>query len=247
MLAREGWRGAGDLILCAVADEEVGAGVGLSWLVEAHPDLVRADYVVNEGGGERIEHNGRVAYSVGVGEKRCSAFAITVRGKSGHASAPGAADNALAEARPGDRADRSAWPARSPSCPRCTRSWRRSARRAPTPPSSSPAAGPRPRFWPRCSSRCWGRRSRRPMPRPRTAVNIIPGRARLACDCRILPGMTQDQIEQAVRAALAGIEHEFEFVENVGGTLLAGGHAALSRRSRTSCPRSSPARRWPRS
>ena len=29
MLAREGWRGAGDLILCAVADEEVGAGVGL--------------------------------------------------------------------------------------------------------------------------------------------------------------------------------------------------------------------------
>ena len=52
-----------------------------------------------------------------------------------------------------------------------------------------------------------------------TAVNIIPGRARLVCDCRILPEMTHAEIEQAVRVALAGIEFEFEFVENVGGTL----------------------------
>jgi len=54
-LAREGWRGDGDLILCAVADEEVGDGYGLPWLIEHHPDLVRADYVINEGGGERID------------------------------------------------------------------------------------------------------------------------------------------------------------------------------------------------
>jgi acetylornithine deacetylase/succinyl-diaminopimelate desuccinylase-like protein len=39
------------------------------------------------------------------------------------------------------------------------------------------------------------------------------------CDCRILPGMTTEEIEQAVRAELAGIDHEFELVENVGGTL----------------------------
>src|SRR6476646_2553619 len=82
-LASEGWSGAGDLILCAVADEEVGDDWGLSWLVAEHPDLVRADYVVNEGGGERIEHRGRVAYTLGVGEKRSAAFAITVRGKTG--------------------------------------------------------------------------------------------------------------------------------------------------------------------
>jgi acetylornithine deacetylase/succinyl-diaminopimelate desuccinylase-like protein len=99
-LAREGWRGAGDLILCAVADEEVGEDWGLSWLVQEHPDLVRADYVLNEGGGERIEHRGRVAYTVGVGEKRCAAFAVTVHGKSGHASTPGAADNALVKLGP---------------------------------------------------------------------------------------------------------------------------------------------------
>ena len=43
-LAREGWRGAGDLIFVAAADEEVGDGFGLQWLVEEHPDAVRADY-----------------------------------------------------------------------------------------------------------------------------------------------------------------------------------------------------------
>ena len=49
-LAREGWRGSGDLIFVAAADEEVGDGFGLEWLVEAHPDAVRADFSVNEGG-----------------------------------------------------------------------------------------------------------------------------------------------------------------------------------------------------
>ena len=47
-LAREGWRGDGDLIFVAAADEEVGAGFGLQWLVEEHPDAVRADYSRSE-------------------------------------------------------------------------------------------------------------------------------------------------------------------------------------------------------
>ena len=31
--------------------------------------------------------------------------------------------------------------------------------------------------------------------------------------------MTQAEVEGAVRAALAGIEYEFEFIESVGGTM----------------------------
>src|SRR2546421_680213 len=73
-LQREGWQGNGDLILCSVADDEVGDAVGAVWIYEAHPELVRADYVINEGGGERLEHEGRVAYTICVGEKRCSGF-----------------------------------------------------------------------------------------------------------------------------------------------------------------------------
>ncbi len=80
-LAQEGWQGNGDLVLCAVADEEVGQGIGASWIVEAHPELVRTDFVINEGGGERLVHNGQVIYNVDVGEKCCSGFAITVHGQ----------------------------------------------------------------------------------------------------------------------------------------------------------------------
>src|SRR5436190_15602908 len=42
-LAREGFEPAGDLIFCATADEEVGAGFGAAWLCEAHGDAVRCD------------------------------------------------------------------------------------------------------------------------------------------------------------------------------------------------------------
>jgi acetylornithine deacetylase/succinyl-diaminopimelate desuccinylase-like protein len=217
-LAREGWRGAGDLILCAVADEEVGDGWGLSWLVEEHPDLVRADYVVNEGGGERLEHRGRVAYTVGVGEKRCAGFAITVRGKSGHASTPGAADNALVKLAPViDRIER----------------MRRPAADLPALHAFLAAVGEDGADPAEVVARC---RAENPIlaaavepmlgatiaptkSEASTALNIIPGRARLTCDCRILPGMTTAEIEGAVRTGLAGIDHEFEFVENVGGTL----------------------------
>ena len=53
---------------------------------------------------------------------------------------------------------------------------------------------------------------------PRASLNVVPGRCVLRCDCRILPGQTQDQLRAAVAAALDGIEHDFVFVESVGGT-----------------------------
>ena len=42
-LWREGFRPAGDIILALTADEEVNEDFGLSWLVQEHPELVRAD------------------------------------------------------------------------------------------------------------------------------------------------------------------------------------------------------------
>ena len=73
-LAREGWRGSGDLIFVAAADEEVGDGFGLQWLVEAHPDAVRADFSVNEGAGDRVELGGKVLYLCSTAEKMSSPF-----------------------------------------------------------------------------------------------------------------------------------------------------------------------------
>ena len=99
-LAREGWRGSGDLIFVAAADEEVGAGFGLQWLIEAHPDAVRADFSVNEGAGDRVELGGKVLYLCSTAEKMSSPFLLQVHGRSGHAAMPSIADNALVKAAP---------------------------------------------------------------------------------------------------------------------------------------------------
>jgi acetylornithine deacetylase/succinyl-diaminopimelate desuccinylase-like protein len=59
VLARSGWRPArGHLKLVLVADEETGGQVGAHWLTDAHPDRVRCDMLLNEGGGVSFEWNG---------------------------------------------------------------------------------------------------------------------------------------------------------------------------------------------
>jgi acetylornithine deacetylase/succinyl-diaminopimelate desuccinylase-like protein len=97
-LARDGFEPAGDLIFAATADEEVGAGFGAQWLCEAHPDVVRSDYCINEGSGDRLELGGKPFYLCSVAEKMSAPFRLRVRGRSGHASMPRIADNALVKA-----------------------------------------------------------------------------------------------------------------------------------------------------
>jgi acetylornithine deacetylase/succinyl-diaminopimelate desuccinylase-like protein len=99
-LAREGFEPEGDLIFAATADEEVGAGFGAQWMSEAHPEAVRCDYVINEGAGDRVVLGGRPFYICAVSEKMSAPFLMRVRGRSGHASMPGIADNALVKAAP---------------------------------------------------------------------------------------------------------------------------------------------------
>ena len=97
-LAREGFRPPGDLVLIAAADEEVGKAFGLQWLCEEHPDAVRVDYAVNEGAGERITLGGETYYLCASAEKMSAPVLLRVLGRSGHASMPGIADNALVKA-----------------------------------------------------------------------------------------------------------------------------------------------------
>src|SRR5205823_5748179 len=97
-LARDGFEPTGDLIFAATADEEVGAGFGAQWLCEAHPETVRADYCINEGSGDRVEFGGQPYYFCSPAEKMSAPFRLRVRGRSGHASMPGIADNALVKA-----------------------------------------------------------------------------------------------------------------------------------------------------
>lgn len=97
-LAREGLQPAGDLIFAATADEEVGDDFGLSWLCREHPEAVRCEFAVNEGGGDRLEFDGRSFYLCSTAEKMSAPFRLRVHGRSGHASMPGIADNSLVKA-----------------------------------------------------------------------------------------------------------------------------------------------------
>ena len=99
-LAREGFKPAGDLVFVASADEEVGKNFGLQWLCEEHPDTVRVDYAINEGGGERVELGGNTYYLCAAAEKMTAPFRLVVHGRSGHGSMPGIADNALVKTAP---------------------------------------------------------------------------------------------------------------------------------------------------
>ena len=96
-LARSGWRPeAGALLLAITADEETGGDLGARWLCETHPDKVRCDFAVNEGGGGLIEGPaGRRLYTLSVGEKGIFRAQLQVGGRAGHASQPRIGDNAL--------------------------------------------------------------------------------------------------------------------------------------------------------
>ena len=72
-LARDGWRPArGALLVVVLVDEETGGAEGARWLTETHPDKVRCDYLLNEGGGGFVEYEGRRALLRSAAPRRAS-------------------------------------------------------------------------------------------------------------------------------------------------------------------------------
>jgi len=85
----------GDVVLAATADEERGGEAGAGWLSRNHTEKVRADYVINEGGGMAMPFNGKNVYTIQTAEKGILWFKIKAKGTPGHGSVPGGADNAI--------------------------------------------------------------------------------------------------------------------------------------------------------
>jgi acetylornithine deacetylase/succinyl-diaminopimelate desuccinylase-like protein len=95
LLKRNNVKLKGDVILAATADEEKGGEEGAGWLVYNHPEKVRADFVINEGGGLAIPINGKNVFTIQTAEKGILWFKVKAKGRPGHGSVPGAADNAI--------------------------------------------------------------------------------------------------------------------------------------------------------
>jgi acetylornithine deacetylase/succinyl-diaminopimelate desuccinylase-like protein len=77
-----------DLIIAAVADEEAGSELGARYLVDRHPDLIRAGFVLNETGGFTLHLGERRFYPIQVAEKGFVTVKMTVSGTPGHGSMP---------------------------------------------------------------------------------------------------------------------------------------------------------------
>jgi acetylornithine deacetylase/succinyl-diaminopimelate desuccinylase-like protein len=216
-LARSGWRPArGELLIAAVVDEETGGSLGAEWITKTHPEKVRCDLLVNEGGGEFFEYGGRRFYGVCCAEKGVFRFKVTTDGVAGHASMPGMGENALLKMAP--VLERLA--ARQPSYA----------------PTEEPVAflrgiGEDPDD---ASGSIERLRAAEPMlatmfepmlgvtftPTRISAsekINVIPSRAELKVDCRVPPGLGEEAVRRGIAEVLGEQGFGIEFTEQVVG------------------------------
>lgn len=217
-LAREGARPVGDVLLALTADEEVGVDFGTSWLAAQHPDTVRADIGLNEGGGERCVLGEQVFYLCAVGEKATAPFRIRLSGRSGHASDPHSADNALLKAAPVLEALGRLEPPRTlipevrafletilGEVPPVEEALARAH-------ALHPLAG-------ELLAPLLAATLSPTMIEASRKRNVIPGTSTIEVDCRLLPGQEPAEMEALLRAGVPG-SWELEWIESelVGGT-----------------------------
>ncbi|CUR60192.1 putative Peptidase M20 [metagenome] len=216
-LARSGWQPQGDLWFLAVADEEDGmADVGMRWLLESRPDI-RPDLSINEGGGELLHlADGRSMVSVGVGEKGTYPARVTAVGEAGHGSTPSVGDNAVPLLGEVLRRIGTGMPApeRSDLVDRMltvligspgddlAEALQRAGALHPELRHYLPAL-----VGITMAPTMVGGSSKR---------NVMPSRAWVELDCRILPGTTEDDVERAVRDRLGdGLAYELSWPEHL--------------------------------
>jgi len=209
-LAASGWRPArGDLLVVSVVDEETGGAEGAQWICEHHPDLVRCDYLLNEGAGAVIPYDGRRVHGVCVAEKGVFRFRLTTDGVAGHASIPKIGDNALVKMAP------------------------LLQRMADAQPQFDVTDGPRAllaglgvsfeelqRIDPRLALLVEPMLGVTLAPTRIAAsekINVIPSEAVLQVDCRVPPGLGRETAEQRIHEVLGGEGYRIEFVEQVVG------------------------------
>jgi acetylornithine deacetylase/succinyl-diaminopimelate desuccinylase-like protein len=204
-LARSGWRPArGELLIVALVDEETGGSLGAEWITRNHPEKVRCDLLVNEGGGAVFEYGGPPArryYGVCCAEKGVFRFKLTTDGVAGHASMPGMGENALLKMGP--VLDRFA--ARQPSYRPTDEplAFLRGIGEDPEDPEGSVArlraADPRLAimFEPMLGVTFTPTRIA-----ASEKINVIPSRAELKVDCRVPPGLGEAEVRDAIAEVL---------------------------------------------
>ncbi len=206
-LARSGWRPArGELLIVSVVDEETGGGLGAEWLTRTHPEKVRCDMLVNEGGGAVFEYRGRRRYGVCCAEKGVFRFTLTTNGVAGHASMPKIAENALLKMGPLLQRLGARQPAYTLTPEPAA--FLRGIGEDPEDPAGAVAhllaADPRlaSMFEPMLGVTFAPTRIR-----ASEKINVIPSRAELKVDCRVPPGLGEAEVLRGIAEVLREPAH----------------------------------------
>ncbi|HTU77411.1 MAG TPA: M20/M25/M40 family metallo-hydrolase [Solirubrobacteraceae bacterium] len=222
-LARSGWRPArGELLIVTVVDEETGGALGAEWITKSHPQKVRCDLLINEGGGAAFEYGGRRCYGVCCAEKGVFRFAITTTGVAGHASMPGMGENALLKMGP--VLERFA--ARQPAYHPTEEAVAFLGGIGEDPDDPGGAIARLRALDPRLAIMFEPMLGVTFTPTRITAsekINVIPSRAQLKVDCRVPPGLGEEQVREGIAEVLGEQPGEpqpswrLEFSERVVG------------------------------
>ncbi|HEY3190830.1 MAG TPA: M20/M25/M40 family metallo-hydrolase, partial [Solirubrobacteraceae bacterium] len=209
-LAREGWRPAGDLLVVAVVDEETGGAEGAKWLCEHHPDAVRCDYLLNEGGGTVIPYDGERVYGVCVAEKGVFRFILRTEGIAGHASIPKIGDNALLKLAPLLDAMRDRQPAFDVTdAPQAMLDGLGV--------SGLEELRAKDAVLAMLVEPMLGVTLAPTMAHASDKINVIPSTAELQVDCRVPPGLGREHTERRIHEVLGGDGYQLDFIEQTIG------------------------------
>lgn len=204
MLKGEGVALRRDIILAWTGDEESGGG-GIQWILENEPETIRAAAAINEGGGLRLDAEGRpVRIDLQTAEKVYADFTLTTRGPTGHSSVPLPENSIYRLARALERLENFSFPARLLPV---TRAWLRG--RAPLetadvaaamqalaesegelPAEALATALQNPVLAANLRTTCVPT-----LLEAGTRVNSLPGRATANVNCRILPDSSPEEVQ----------------------------------------------------
>ena len=209
---QEGYRPARDIILVLETDEEIldADGVGMSWLIKNHRELIDAELALNEGAGVGLKNGKPLRNGVQTSEKVPVNYRLEVKNSGGHSSLP-RKDNAIYRLADGiGRLARFDFPVKLNET---TRLWfeRSAATEAP-----QTAADMRALAAGRVDAAAIARLAANPLynAQMRTtcvatmlegghATNALPQTARATVNCRVLPGEPLAEVAATLRKVLA--------------------------------------------
>ena len=221
---KEGYRPDRDLILALTADEEGGRFNGVDWLLKNHRDLIDAEFVLNSDAGGLTTMNGKpVDLDVEATEKQYADFELTARNPGGHSSLP-TPDNAIYHISDAlSRLEHSPFPVELNQITRTyferrallenaqTRADMNAILHTPPDPAALARLSKDPRYNSTMRTTCVATRLT-----AGHANNALPQSAQAIVNCRILPGHSPAETQQALIRVFADPKVTAQYLDGTG-------------------------------